>query len=141
MTPRVVELAEGRSAMIVQDDQAGARVTLSEELGRQGVVVMDLNRAVRERPDLVQQYFMTECVPFTYSKFAALHGAFWTGGVLVYVPRNVTVTLPMQSILTLHASGTTLAAHTLIVAEPGSSVTYIDEGLAATFADDIGHVA
>jgi len=122
-------VAEGRSAVLAQHDSTFTQADLIDDLTRQGVLVMDLEQAVRQHPALVQQYFMTECVPFTYSKFAALHGAYWSGGVFVYVPRNVQVALPVQSTLTLATPGAGLFAHTLIVTEQGSSLTYIDEGL------------
>src|SRR5215467_4100012 len=61
---------------------------LDPKLKEQGVVFTDLATALEEREDLVQQYFMTQCVPPSDGKFAALHGAFWDSGTILYVPRG-----------------------------------------------------
>ena len=66
---------------------------LDPELAAQGVIFSDLDTAVREHPELVKQYFMTEAVPVDFGKFEALHAAFWQGGTFLYVPKGVTVEL------------------------------------------------
>src|SRR5512136_1595140 len=60
---------------------------LDEAVAGQGVIFTDLTTAVRDYPDLVQPHFMTECVAPSDGKFTALHGAFWQGGVFLYVPK------------------------------------------------------
>jgi Fe-S cluster assembly protein SufD len=100
---------------------------LQEELAGQGVILTDLDTAVREHPELVQQYFMTEAVPAGYNKFAALNGAFWSGGTFLYVPAGVDVALPVRSLYTLNQGGVGLFTHTLVVVESNARVTYIEE--------------
>jgi Fe-S cluster assembly protein SufD len=101
--------------------------TLADEVAAQGVIFTDLDTAVREHPELVQRYFMTEAVPVDYNKFSALNAAFWSGGTFLYVPRNVEAVLPLRSLYTLSASGAGLFTHTLVVVEPGARVTYVEE--------------
>ncbi|MDQ2741738.1 MAG: Fe-S cluster assembly protein SufD, partial [Chloroflexota bacterium] len=109
-----------------QDGQTVAW-SLDETLVAQGVIFTDLDSAVREHPELVQRYFMTEAVTAEYDKFAALNGALWSGGTFLYVPRNADVTLPLQALYALTASGAGLFTHTLLVVEAGARVTYIEE--------------
>ncbi len=100
---------------------------LFEAAQRQGVVFTSIDRAVKEHPDLLRRYFMTECVPAGRDKFTALHGAFWSGGVFVYVPKNVEVRLPLYSLLWAESEAIAVFPHALIVAEPNSQVTLVEE--------------
>src|SRR5512142_320271 len=77
-------LVDERSGLIVQHNGAVVRTELHPGLQEQGVVLTDMETAVREYPELVQQHFMTECVPTNSSKYTALHAAFWSGGFFVY---------------------------------------------------------
>jgi Fe-S cluster assembly protein SufD len=101
--------------------------SLEEDIAQQGVIFTDLETAVREHPDLVRQYFMTEAVPPEHDKFAALNGAFWSGGTFLFVPRNVEVALPLRALTTLTMPGAGLFTHTVVVVERGSRLTYIEE--------------
>jgi Fe-S cluster assembly protein SufD len=100
---------------------------LDPKLKEQGVIFTDLATALQEHEDLLQQYFMTQCVPPSDGKFAALHGAFWDSGTFLYVPRGAAVELPLRTIVSASLDGTASLAHTLIV---------LDEGSQATFAED-----
>jgi Fe-S cluster assembly protein SufD len=100
---------------------------MDEALAGQGVIFTDLTTAVRDYPDLVQPHFMTECVALSDGKFTALHGAFWQGGVFLYVPKDVQIAQPFQVVIGLEGEGTAIFPHTLIVAERLASVTYIEE--------------
>jgi Fe-S cluster assembly protein SufD len=100
---------------------------LDEAAASQGVVFTDLTTAVRDYPDLVRPYFMTECVAPSDGKFTALNGAFWQGGVFLYVPKDVQIAQPFQVVIGLEGEGTAIFPHTLIVAEQLASVTYIEE--------------
>ncbi|AXR78796.1 Fe-S cluster assembly protein SufB [Natrarchaeobaculum sulfurireducens] len=91
-----------------------------------GVIFMNMDRAVQEHPEIVKEYFMTTCVPPSDNKFAALHGAIWSGGSFVYVPEDVTVEMPVQAYFRMNTEGMGQFEHTLIVAEPGSEVHYIE---------------
>ena len=79
-----------------------------------GVVYTDMETALRDYEDIVREYFMT-LVPPKDHKFAALHGAVWSGGSFVYVPRGVQVKIPLQSYFRLNAAGAGQFEHTLII--------------------------
>ncbi len=98
---------------------------LSDELRAQGVIFTDMHTAVREHGDLVRRYFMTKAVRADEGKFAALHGAFWRGGVFLYVPRNVVAAAPLHS--ALWATNGRTFTHTLVVLDTNSEATFIDE--------------
>lgn len=98
---------------------------VSEELTKQGVLYMDMETAVREYEDFVKPYFM-KLVPPSDHKFAALHGAVWSGGSFVYVPAGVQVDMPIQSYFRLNAPGAGQFEHTLIVVEKGAKIHYIE---------------
>jgi len=91
----------------------------------EGVIFTDLATAVREHGSLVQKHFGS-VVAFDEHKFLALHTALWRGGVFVYVPRNVAVDVPLQALYAATEVGEGVFPHVLIVAEAGSSVTYVD---------------
>ena len=99
--------------------------SIKEELVKQGVVYTDMESAVREYEDLVKEYFM-KCVPPSDHKFAALHGAVWSGGSFVYVPEGVKVDIPLQSYFRLNAPGAGQFEHTLIIVEKGASLHFIE---------------
>jgi Fe-S cluster assembly protein SufB len=98
---------------------------LKKEWQEQGVIFLDMDNAVQDYPDLVQQYFM-KCVPLTDHKFAALHGAVWSGGTFLYVPKGVTVCEPLQAYFRMNAKNMGQFEHTLIVVEEGANVHYIE---------------
>lgn len=101
---------------------------LRPDLAAKGVIFCDLHTAVRQHPDLVQKYFMTEAVPLPDDdKFAALHAALWNGGTFLYVPRNVAIDTPLQSLIAIDQAGVGNFSHTIIVAEEGAEVTYLEE--------------
>jgi Fe-S cluster assembly protein SufD len=115
-----------RAGAIVQGDAATVHAELDPEVARQGVIFTDLDTAVREHPDLVRQYFMTEAVPVDFGKFEALHAAFWQGGAFLYVPKNVQVELPFRSFVVATEPGAALFAHTLVVLEEGAEAFVVD---------------
>lgn len=98
---------------------------VSEELRNQGVLYMDMETAVKEYRELVEPYFM-KLVPPNDHKFAALHGAVWSGGSFVYVPEGVQVDIPIQSYFRLNAPGAGQFEHTLIIVEKGAKIHYIE---------------
>ncbi|ELZ82936.1 ABC-type transport system involved in Fe-S cluster assembly, permease protein I [Haloferax elongans ATCC BAA-1513] len=107
---------------------------MREQWEEKGVIFMDMDKAVREHPDIVEEYFMTKCVPPSDNKFAALHGAIWSGGSFVYVPEGVTVDMPVQAYFRMNSAGMGQFEHTLIVAEKGSEVHYIEGCSAPKYA-------
>ena len=116
---------DAAGGVLVEVDGLVKDYSLSDELRGQGVVFCDMHTAVREHGDLVRKYFMTEAVRADAGKFAALHAAFWRGGVFLYVPRNVTAAAPLHSALWA-TSGHTFT-HTLVVLDTNSEATFIDE--------------
>jgi Fe-S cluster assembly protein SufD len=100
---------------------------LAEGLAEQGVIFTDMATAVHEHPDLVQEYFMTECVAPSDGKLAALNGALWQGGAFIYVPKEVEIEEPFQVVFALDGEGTAIFPHTLIVAERFATVNLIEE--------------
>ncbi|AWB27445.1 Fe-S cluster assembly protein SufB [Halococcoides cellulosivorans] len=107
---------------------------MKEEWEDKGVVFMNMDKAVQEHPEIVREYFMTRAVPPTDNKFAALHGAVWSGGSFVYVPEGVTVQMPIQAYFRMNSEGMGQFEHTLIVAEENSEVHYIEGCSAPQYA-------
>lgn len=116
-----------RAGMLLQRDSARVYLDLVDEVRAQGVIWTDMDTAVREHPGLVQKYFMEEAVPMTADKYTALHGAFWSGGTFLYIPKNVSVDLPFISVLWQEMPQLALFPPTLLIAEAGSSVTLVSE--------------
>lgn len=117
--------------LVVQQDSANIYASLGESFAQRGVIFCDLDTALREHGDLVQQYF-AKVVPATYGKFAALHTAFWSGGTFLYVPRRVEIGVPLRAINWLGTAGLSSFSHSLIVVEPDADVTLIDQWLGPT---------
>ena len=103
--------------------------SIKEDLVKQGVIYTDMETAVREHEDLVKQYFM-KCVSPSDHKFVALHGAVWSGGSFVYVPKGVNVDIPLQSYFRLNSPGAGQFEHTLIIVDEGAKLHFI-EGFSA----------
>ncbi|MFB6297813.1 MAG: Fe-S cluster assembly protein SufB [Salinirussus sp.] len=99
---------------------------MQERWEEKGVIFCDMDRAVQEHPEIVREYFMTKAVPPSDNKFAALHGAIWSGGSFVYVPEDTTVDMPVQAYFRMNTDGMGQFEHTLIVAEENSEVHYIE---------------
>lgn len=98
---------------------------IRQELVDQGVIYTDMETALRDYEDIVKEHFM-KLVPPTDHKFAALHGAVWSGGSFVYVPEGVNVDIPLQSYFRLNAPGAGQFEHTLIIVEKGSFLHFIE---------------
>ncbi len=99
--------------------------SLQKEWADQGVLFSDIETAVREYPELVKKYFST-VIPAHDNKFAALNSAVWSGGSFVYVPAGVHVTLPLQAYFRIDEKQMGQFERTLIIAEPGRSVHYVE---------------
>lgn len=98
---------------------------IRKELTDLGVVYLDMETALIEYEDIIRKYFMT-LVPPTAHKFAALHGAVWSGGSFVYVPEGVKVDIPLQSYFRLNAPGAGQFEHTLIIVDKGAKLHFIE---------------
>lgn len=99
---------------------------VKDEVAAQGVVYTDMESALKgEYADMVHEYFMKLVTPRDH-KFAALHGAVWSGGSFVYVPKGVQVSIPLQSYFRLNAKGAGQFEHTLIIVDEGASLHFIE---------------
>ena len=100
---------------------------VQEDVAAQGVIYTDFESALKspEWGPMVKEYFM-HLVPPTDHKFAALHGAVWSGGSFVYVPKNVKVKIPLQSYFRLNAAGAGQFEHTLIIVDEGADLHFIE---------------
>ena len=99
---------------------------VKKEVAEQGVVYTDIESALRgEYGDMIREHFMTLVSP-TDHKFAALHGAVWSGGSFVYVPSGVSVEIPLQSYFRLNAPGAGQFEHTLIIVDKGADLHFIE---------------
>ena len=96
-----------------------------EDLVKQGVIYTDIETALHEHEEIVKKYWMT-LIPPTDHKWAALHGAVWSGGSFVYVPAGVQVDIPLQSYFRLNAPGAGQFEHTMIIVEEGAKVHFIE---------------
>ncbi len=109
-------------------EQINAEVTRAADPTKlEGAVFIDLGRAIRERPELLKRYLLTDAVAPGTDAFSALHAAFWTGGTLLYVPKGVTVNAPLFSLIGLARGGAVDLDHTLIVLEEGAEATLVRE--------------
>lgn len=99
--------------------------SLQKNLADQGVVYLDMETAVLQYGDIVREHFMQLIKPNDH-KFAALHGAVWSGGSFVYVPKGVKVELPLQSYFRLNANQSGQFEHTLIIVDEGAYLHFIE---------------
>jgi Fe-S cluster assembly protein SufD len=98
-----------------------------DDSGLGGAVFIDLDRAVKDHPELLKRYLLTEAVTAASDVFAALHAAFWSGGTLLYVPRGAKIEAPLFSLVGLTSDGRVDLGHTLIVLEDGAEATLVRE--------------
>ncbi|HOT90238.1 MAG TPA: Fe-S cluster assembly protein SufB [Anaerolineae bacterium] len=108
-----------------QMDSEAVYSSLKAEWERHGIIFVDMDTAVQKYPDLVRKYIST-VVPIADNKFAALNSAFWSGGSFVYVPPGVDVEIPLQAYFRINAQSLGQFERTIIIAEEGSSVHYIE---------------
>lgn len=126
--PAMPVLEEFEALAVVEGTQA-KRVFLSEGLRAQGVIFTDLVTAAQRHSQLVEKYLNSPTlhgVPSGERKPTAFHAALWSGGMFLYVPAQVQIPEPIQVIHKAQAPGCALSTHTLILAEPGSMLTYVD---------------
>jgi Fe-S cluster assembly protein SufB len=106
-----------------------------------GIIFCAMDTAVQDYPELVEEYFMKKCVPPQDNKFSALHGAIWSGGSFVYVPKGVVVDLPLQAYFRMEGKAEGTFEHTLIIADEGSEVNYIEGCTAQSYSVNSMHSA
>lgn len=114
--------------------------SIQNSLSKKGVIFLDMDSGLREYPDLVRQYFGT-VIPSGDNKFAALNTSVWSGGSFVYVPKGVHVDLPLQAYFRINAANMGQFERTLIIAEEGSYVHYVEGCTAPIYSTDSLHSA
>lgn len=110
-------------------NQSVAYASVSDELKEKGVIFTDIFTALQKHGDLVKKYFMTEAVKINEHKLTALHAAFLNGGVFLYVPKNVQIEEPLQTLYWQEDKKAALFNHVLIIAEENSKITYVENYL------------
>jgi len=111
-----------------------------EDLARMGVLFTDMDTAVREHPEIVRKWF-GKIIPPGDNKFAALNSAVWSGGSFIYVPPGVTVDMPLQAYFRINAENMGQFERTLIIADEGAQVHYVEGCSAPVYSSDSLHSA
>jgi Fe-S cluster assembly protein SufD len=117
---------EASGHLVVVDGEV-VHTDIREDLAEKGVVLASLRDAVSEHPELVEEHLAVEAAPPEEGKFAALNAALWSDGILLHVPAGVHLDLPVRVTRWLSEGGTACFTRTLIVADRGSRVSYVDE--------------
>ncbi len=145
---------ENAGGVLVQHNSSNIQARLDPALKKRGVIFSDLDTAIQEHPDLVKEYLMTKAVTYNENryksdkprtgatgkhegggygdtigdlKFVALHGAFFSGGTFLYVPRGVAIDLPLYTLTYFDSPNAAAFTHTLLVLEDSASARLIDE--------------
>ncbi len=113
---------------------------LKDKWAEKGVIFLDTESGLREHEDLFRRYFGT-VIPYNDNKFAALNTAVWSGGSFIYVPRGVQIDVPLQAYFRINAEKMGQFERTLIIAEEGSLVSYVEGCTAPTYRSSSLHSA
>ncbi|MBD3299690.1 MAG: Fe-S cluster assembly protein SufB [candidate division Zixibacteria bacterium] len=114
--------------------------SMREDLEKQGVIFKDMDSGLREHEDIVRQYFST-VIPPSDNKFAALNSAVWSGGSFIYIPPDTEVKIPLQAYFRINAKNMGQFERTLIIADKGARVHYIEGCTAPVYSTDSLHSA
>ena len=114
--------------------------SIREDLENQGVLFYDMDTGLREHEDIVKEYFCS-VIPYADNKFSALNTAVWSGGSFIYVPKGVHVEMPVQAYFRINSENMGQFERTLIIADEGSSIQYVEGCTAPTFSTDSLHSA
>ncbi len=111
---------------------------IQEHLSKQGVIFLSIEEGLRQHPELFRKYFGT-VIPIEDNKFAALNSAVWSGGSFVYVPKGVKVDLPLQAYFRLNMANIGQFERSLIIADEGAQVHYVEGCTAPQYTTDSFH--
>ncbi len=111
---------------------------IQDHLKKQGVIFLSIEDGLREHPELFKEYFGT-VIPIEDNKFAALNGAVWSGGSFIYIPPGVSIDLPLQAYFRLNIANVGQFERTLIIADEGSKVHYVEGCTAPIYTTDSLH--
>ncbi|HEY8830598.1 MAG TPA: Fe-S cluster assembly protein SufB [Candidatus Limnocylindria bacterium] len=123
-----------------QYDSESVYHNIRKDLEAQGVVFMDTDTALKQHPEIFREHFGT-VIPANDNKLAALNTAVWSGGSFVWVPKNVHVEIPLQAYFRINSENAGQFERTLIIAEEGSSVHYVEGCTAPVFTTNTLHSA
>tara|TARA_B100000029_G_scaffold503248_1_gene579850 strand:- start:376 stop:1788 length:1413 start_codon:yes stop_codon:yes gene_type:complete len=128
------------SGVTAQYESEAVYHSIREDLEKQGVIFLDMDSGLKEYPDLVKEWFCS-VVPLTDNKFSALNTAVWSGGSFIYVPKGVHVEMPVQAYFRINAKNMGQFERTLIIADEGSSIHYVEGCTAPSYSTDSLHSA
>ncbi len=111
---------------------------IQDHLEKQGVIFLSIEEGLRQHPDLFREYFST-VIPIEDNKFAALNSAVWSGGSFIYLPKGVKVDLPLQAYFRLNMANIGQFERTLIIADEGAQVHYVEGCTAPIYTTDSFH--
>ena len=114
--------------------------SIREDLEKQGVVFLSMDEGLKKYPEIVKEHF-TKIVPINDNKFASLNTAVWSGGSFVYIPKNIKVDIPLQAYFRINAESFGQFERTLIIADEGSHVHYVEGCTAPRFTTQSLHSA
>ena len=114
--------------------------SLKSFLSKKGVIFLGMDEGLKQYPDLIRRYF-GKLVPAGDNKLAALNTAVWSGGSFVYIPKNTRVDLPLQAYFRINSPNAGQFERTLIIAEEGSSVHYVEGCSAPAYSEGSLHAA
>jgi len=126
------------AGVMAQYESEAVYHSLKERLEKQGVIFEDMDTGLRKYPEIVKQYFGT-VVPTGDNKFSALNSAAWSGGSFVYIPKGVHVDIPLQAYFRINAERVGQFERTLIIADEGSFVHYVEGCTAPVYRADSLH--
>jgi Fe-S cluster assembly protein SufB len=128
------------SGVTAQYESEAVYHSIREDLVAQGVIFLDMDSGLRQYPEIVKKWFCS-VVPYSDNKFSALNTAVWSGGSFIYVPKGVHVKMPVQAYFRINAKNMGQFERTLIVADEGSSIHYVEGCTAPTYSTDSLHSA
>ena len=114
--------------------------SIREDLEEQGVIFLDMDSGLKQYPEIVKKYFCS-VVPASDNKFSALNTAVWSGGSFLYIPKGVHVEMPVQAYFRINAKNMGQFERTLIIADEGSSIHYVEGCTAPTYSTESLHSA
>jgi len=128
------------SGVTAQYESEAVYHSIREDLEKQGVIFLDMDSGLKEYPEIVKKWFCS-VVPYSDNKFSALNTAVWSDGSFIYVPEGVHVEMPVQAYFRINAKNMGQFERTLIIADKGSSIHYVEGCTAPSYSTDSLHSA
>jgi len=128
------------AGVMAQYESEAVYHSVRKKVAKQGVIFTDMDTALKKYPEIIKKYFST-VVPAGDNKYSALNTAVWSGGSFLYVPKGVKVDIPLQSYFRINAEKVGQFERTLIIAEPGSFIHYVEGCTAPIYSTSSLHAA